>query len=313
MNTDVVYYGMDVAKATLELAGPTGGRTFPNTARGHVHLLGWLAALPGPAQVIGEATGGYERAIVAALQVAGVAVSIVNPRSVRAFAQARGPTAKTDRLDAALLRDYGVTLQPVAHRAPSAAQAELATLASGYQYVIATIVREQGHREHLAHPLLLRQHDARLRQLERQRAELETALAQALAHDHALAARAERLEQVDGIGRKTAVSLLAFLPELGTLQPGQAAALAGLAPFNRDSGKWHGKRMIRGGRAAVRKALYMAALSASRANAVLAPFYQRLIARGKPAKVALTAVMRKLVEYANRLLAQPQSISPCSP
>jgi transposase len=313
MNTEVVYYGMDVAKATLELAGPTSSRTFPNTARGHVQLLGWLAALPGSAHLVCEATGGYERAMVAAGQAAGMAVSIVNPRAVRALAQARGLSAKTDALDAALLRDYGVRLKPAPTRVPSAAQAELATLASGYQYVIASIVREQGCREHLTHALLLRQQDARLRQLERQRDQLEAELAQALATDPPLRQRADRLEQVQGIGRKTAISLLAFLPELGTLRPGQAAALAGVAPFNRDSGKWRGKRLIQGGRPAVRRALYMAALTASQRNPVLAPFYQRLIARGKPAKLALTAVMRKLIEYANRLLAQPQSISSCTP
>lgn len=312
MNNEIVYYGMDVAKATLELAGPAGRRSCPNTARGHAQLLGWLVGQSGPGQVICEATGGYERAAVGALQAAGVAVSIVNPRQVRDFARARGRLAKTDPLDAALLRDYGATLKPAPATVPSAAQAELTTLANEYQYMVYAIVREQGHREHLVHPLALRHSDARLRLLERQRDQLETALAQALAADTALRQRADRLEQVKGIGRKTAVSLLAFLPELGSLRPGQAAALAGVAPYNRDSGKWHGKRLIQGGQPAARRALYMASLSASQFNPVLREFYQRLIARGKPAKVALTAVMRKLVEHANRLLAQPQNISPCA-
>ena len=140
---------MDVAKATLVLAGPTGGRTFPNTARGQVQLLGWLAAGPGSAHLVCEATGGYERAVVAAVQTAGVAVSVINPRAVRALARACGLSAKTDPLDAALLRDYGVRMQPASTRAPSAAQAELATLARGYQYLIASIIREQGDGEHL--------------------------------------------------------------------------------------------------------------------------------------------------------------------
>jgi transposase len=224
MNTQHVYYGMDVAKATLELAGPAGGQTFPNTPRGHAQLLAWLTAQPGPARVVGEATGGYERAVVAALHAAGIAVCVVNPRAVRDFARAQGRLAKTDRLDAAVLRDFGQTLHPAPTPAPSAA-----------------------------------------------------------------------------------------LPELGALHPGQPAALVGVAPFNRDSGQWRGPRRIQGGRPAPRKAPYMAALSASQHNPVLAPFYQRLVARGKPKKVALTAVMRKLVEHANRLLAQPANISPCTP
>lgn len=313
MNTEVVYYGMDVAKATLELAGPTGGRTFPNTPRGHVHLLAWLMAQSETARVVCEATGGYERGVRTALQAAGLGVCVVNPRAVRDYARAKGWLAKTDPLDARVLRDFGVTLHPPPTQAPSAAQAKLVALATEYQYIVASITREQGHQEHLVEPLTRRVSEARMRQLERQRGQLEAALAQTLAADAALADRAVRLDQVVGIGRKTVVSLLAFLPELGRLNSGQAAALAGVAPFNRDSGKWHGKRLIQGGRPAARKALYMAALSASQDNPVLAPFYQRLIARGKPKKVALTAVMRKLVEHANRLLAQPSNISSCTP
>ena len=301
-----------MAKAHVGTRRPTGGRTFPNTARGHVQLLGWLAALPGAAHLVCEATGGYERAVVVAGQAAGLAMSIVNPRAVRALAQARGLSAKTDALDAALLRDYGVRLKPAPARVPSAAQTELATLASGYQYVIASIVREQGYREHLTHALLLRQQAARLRQLERQRDQLETDLAHALATDPALRQRAGQLEQVQGIGRKTAISLLAFLPELGTLRPGQAAALAGVAPFNRDSGKWHGKRLIQGG-LAVRRALYMAALTASQRNPVLALFYQRLIshAANPPRSLSLpSCVTRRICQPAPRSTAKYR---PCTP
>jgi transposase len=311
MNTEIVHYGTDVAKATLEINGASGGPSLANTARGHTQLLAWLAQQPGVPHVICEATGGYERAMVAALQAAGVRVSVVNPHRIRAFARARGVAAKTDRLDAAVLRDYGICLAPAPTTPLSAVQLELAALATEYQYVVASITREQGHAELLVHPQAQRHSEARVRQLERQRDQLEAALAQALEADPQLSQHATRLEQVEGIGRKTVVSLLAFLPELGRLRPGQAAALAGVAPFNRDSGKWCGKRMIGGGRPAVRRALYMAALSAAKHNPVLAPFYQRLRTRGKPAKVALTAVMRKLIEHANRVLAQSQNLSPC--
>jgi transposase len=312
MNTEVVYYGMDVGKTTLELAGPAGGRTFFNTPRGHGQLLAWLAAQAGPARVVCEATGGYERAVVAVLHAAGLTVCVINPQLAHDFAGAQGRLAKSDSMDAGGLREFGQKMDPRPTPAPSAIQTELVALVNEYQYVVASMTREKGHQEHLAQPLVKRLSEARMNQLDRQREQLEKAIAQTLAKDAAMSQRAARLEEVAGIGRKTAVGLLAFLPELGRLQPGQAAALAGVAPYNRDSGQWHGKRMIKAGRPAARKVLYMSALSASQDNPVLAPFYQRLVARGKPKKVALTAVMRKLVEYANRILAQPSKISSCA-
>jgi len=312
MNTEIVYYGMDVAKATLELAGPAGGQTFANTPRGHGQLVAWLKAQAGAAMVVCEATGAYERAVVAALHAADLIVCVANARAVRDFARAKGLLAKTDRIDARVLRDFGLALHPRATPALSAAQIALNALATEYQYVVASITREKGHAEHLTNPQVCSLSEARIAELDRQRKKLLTALAHALKSNPTLAEQVKRLRQAKGIGLKTAISLLAFLPELGTLEQGQAAALAGVAPFNRDSGKWHGKRSIQRGRPAVRKALFMASLTASRRNPVLAPFYQRLLERGKPKKVALTAVMRKLVEYANRLLATPQKISPCA-
>jgi len=312
MNTEVVYYGMDVGKTTLALAGPADGRTFFNTPRGHGQLLAWLVAQSGSARVVCEATGGYERAVVAALHAAGLTVCVINPQVAHDFARVKGRLAKTDPMDAGGLREFGQTMAPRPTPAPSAAQAELVALVNEYQYVVASMTREKGHQEHLAQPLVERLSAARMSQLERQREQLEKAIAQTLAADAELSQRAARLDQVAGIGLKTAAGLLAYLPELGRLKHGQAAALAGVAPYNRDSGKWHGKRMIQAGRPAARNVLYMSALSASQDNPVLAPFYQRLVARGKPKKVALTAVMRKLVEYANRILAQPQKISSCA-
>jgi len=312
MNTEIVYYGMDVAKATLELAGPAGGQTFPNTPRGYGQLLAWLMAQPGLAKVVCEATGGYECAVEAALQAANVTVCVVNARAVRDFARAKGWLAKTDHIDARVLRAFGIALEPAPTVATSAAQAELSALATEYRYVVASLTREKGHAEHLTDTLVCRLSGVRIKELERQRKALFAALTRALENNPVLAARAQRLRQAKGIGAKTAISLLAFLPELGSMDQGQAAALAGVAPFNRDSGKWRGKRHIQGGRPAGRTALYMAALTASKRNPVLAPFYRRLRSNGKPPKVALTAVMRKLVEHANRLLAQPQNISPCA-
>ena len=225
MNTQVIYYGMDVAKATLELAGPAGGRTFANTARGHAQLLGWLAAQPGPAHVVAEATGGWERAVAGALQAAAVLVSIVNARQVRDYARATGRLAKTDRIDAVVLGDYGRACGPVPTPAASPAQVELTALAQEHRHVVRACVRERNRLEHLVHPPVLRLARARVRQLERQAAQIQEQLAQVLAAHGEMADRAARLEQVCGIGRKTAVNLLAFLPELGRLRPGRSGPL----------------------------------------------------------------------------------------
>ena len=198
MNTKIVYYGMDVAKATLELADPAGGQTFPNTPRGHGQLLVWLTAQSGPAQIVCEATGGYERAVVMALHAAAVTVCVVNPRAVRDFARAQGRLAKTDRIDARVLRDFGLALHPVATPALSAAQTELAALATEYQYVVASITREKGHAELLTHPLGRRLSTARIAALDRQRKDLLVALTRVLKDNPALAERAQRLRQAKG-------------------------------------------------------------------------------------------------------------------
>jgi transposase len=195
---------MDVAKATLELAGPTGGLACPNTARGHAQLLAWLVRQPGPAHVVGEATGGYERAVVAALQAAAVTVSVINPRQAREFARARGGLAKTDRLDARVLRDYGAACAPMPTTAPSPAQAELTALVQEYQHVVVAGVQEANRLELLTHPRMLRLARARVRLLERHAEQIQEQIAEVLADHRELADRAARLEQVCGIGRKTA-------------------------------------------------------------------------------------------------------------
>ena len=306
MNTNPVHYGMDVAKATLELAGPTQARTFSNDATGHAALVGWLAGTP--AHIVCEATGGYERAVVAALHQAGVPASVLNPRAARDFARACGQAAKTDALDAQLLRRFGATLRPAPTPPAPAEQQLLHELMQTHRHLQNLLTAEQNALEHLAATPLRELARARVVLLEQQRDEVHqrvrALLAQQATHQH----RAERLQQIQGVGPITAWTLLAYLPELGTLPAGKAAALAGLAPRNRDSGQWRGKRTIGGGRTQVRQSLYMAAVTASRHNPILRPFYQRLIQAGKPAKVALTAVMRKLVELANHLLQNPNFI-----
>ncbi|MBL9188790.1 MAG: IS110 family transposase, partial [Opitutaceae bacterium] len=295
------FIGVDVAKLTLAIQFPDHLWSTPNTAPGHAAFLARLQPL-GAVHVICEATGGYERALVLALHQAGVAVSVINPRQIRDFARACGRLAKTDAIDASILRDYGERLRPAADAPPAAGEAEFAELVRARQELVALVTDEINRREHARLPVLVRLSHARQRQLEKQLAELDRLIDAHIAAQAELAAKAERLQQVAGVGRVSALTVLALVPELGRIGDAQASALVGVAPLNRDSGQFRGQRHIHGGRAAVRRVLYMAALAAVRHNAILKAFYQRLRDRGKPAKVALTAVMRKLTVLLNRLL-----------
>lgn len=306
-HTSLVFIGVDVAKLTLAIQFPDHLWSTANTAHAHASLLTRLRQL-GAVHVICEATGGYEQPLVFALHQAGIAVSVINPRQVRDFARACGRLAKTDAIDAALLRDYGAALHPAADPVPPAGSAEFAETVRARQDLVALITDEINRREHARLPALLKLSHARQKLLERQLAALDTLIAEHIQAHAALATKAQRLQQVQGVGRVSAFTLLALLPELGSLRDTEAAAIVGVAPMNRDSGQFRGQRHIHGGRAAVRRVLYMAALTAIVHNPILKAFYQRLRKNGKPAKLALTAVMRKLIILLNRLLKNPQFI-----
>ena len=298
------YIGVDVAKPELAIQFPDRSWSTTNTPRG---LTAFIAALKplGSVHVVCESTGGYERALVLALHAADIPVNAINPRQIRDFARACGRLAKTDALDAAIIRDYGCRLQPPRDPAPAPGQPEFAELVRARQDLVALITDESNRREHTRLPTLLKLSRARQRQLEKQLATLDALIDAHLTQHATLRAHATRLQQVAGVGRITAVTLLALMPELGTLRDAEAAALAGVAPLNRDSGQHRGQRHIHGGRATVRRVLYMAALTATVHNPILKAFYQNLRQKGKPAKLALTAVMRKLVILLNRLLKNP--------
>ena len=300
-----LFLGVDVAKLTLAIQFPDRLWSTANTAHGHAAFLAKLHAL-GSVHVICEATGGYERALVLALHQAGVAVSVINPRQVRDFARACGRLAKTDAIDAAVLRDYGQKLGPAPDAPPVEGEAELAELVRARQELVALLTDEINRREHARLPALVKLSLARTKQVEKQLAQLDALLDAHVAARAALTAKAERLQQVAGVGRVSALTVLALLPELGRIGDAQASALVGVAPLNHDSGQFRGQRHIHGGRAALRRVLYMAALAATRHNTILKAFYLRLREKGKPAKVALTAVMRKLTVLLNRLLKNPQ-------
>lgn len=306
MNQNIapVYAGLDIAKATLQLHVQNQSYDLSNTPSGHAQLLKRIATIPG-IHVICEATGGYERMVVAALQAANLAVSVINPARARQFARAAGKAAKTDPIDAAMLAAFGQALKPAVTPPRSPVEIKLAALVSRRVQLLELRVAEAQRADTCSELALRKLFTAWLVQIERQITKVEALIEALLAEQVSLAKQVQRLDEIMGVGRVTAVTVLATMPELGQLNRRQAAALAGLSPYNRDSGKWTGKRYIGGGRAGVRRALYMAALSASRSNHILKPFHDRLVAAGKPAKLALTAVMRKLIVLMNYLLKSP--------
>jgi transposase len=303
-----IYAGLDIAKHNLQLHLAGRFCDLPNSAAGHRRLLKLLAKNPG-VQVICEATGGYERDVVAALHQAAIPVSVLNPARVRYFARAQGQRAKTDPIDAAVLTAYGKALGPKVTPPRTPGQEQLTELVRRRGQLVELLVAQRQQAERLTLPGLLRQARKLIRQLEADLEQIQHQLQELQAQDRSLEQRAQTLQTIAGVGSVTACAVLAELPELGTLNRAQAAALAGLAPHPRESGQWQGRRSIGGGRPAARRSLYMAALVASRSNPILKEFYQRLRAAGKPAKVALTAVMRKLVVLMNHLL-KPLSLEP---
>jgi transposase len=301
-NTAPVYAGLDIAKATLQLHFQNRQFSLANTAAGHAELVQQLRALP-KTHVVCEATGGYERAVVAALQVAGLPVSVINPAQVRHFALAQGGRAKNDPLDAAVLTAYGQSFTPAATPIPDAVLAELRALVQWRLQLKDQLTRTRQFGEQAILPVVRRQQAKLILHLEKQIDTVETELAKALARAPRCQAQVRELATLDGVGTLTAVSVLCQMPELGQLNRQQAAALAGLAPWTRQSGPWEGQRHIGGGRAVIRHALYMSAVVLARqTETTLGKFYAHLREAGKPAKVALTAVMRKLLLQMNQTL-----------
>lgn len=295
------YVGIDVSKSTLDLdVRPRGERhQYSNDAAGIAQLVKQLRKVR-PVLIVCEATGGWERLLVGALAVAHLPIVVVNPRQVRDFAKATGRLAKTDRLDAEIIARFGEAVRPQPRALPSADARALDDLVTRRQQLIEMRTAE-GNRLRLATGRLRQQLDEHLGWLDRQLDDLDKELDHALRTSPVWREQADVLRSAKGVGPILTATLLSALPELGHLNHKEIAALVGVAPFNRDSGLWRGKRQIWGGRAPVRAVLYMASLSAVRTNPVLRSFYQRLINAGKLQKVALVACMHKLLTILNAM------------
>ena len=302
MNKAVVYIGVDVAKASLDVAWAERSRRFANNKSGLSALTKWVKQSPFAVHLICEASGGYERGLLDAAEQNAIKVSLVQANRVRQYARAAGILAKTDKVDARVLCAFGSAMQPEPTPPLSAQQKRLRELETQRQHLSRMMVAEQNRLAQLNDKELQRLTRSLLATLKKQMAAIDMRMVGLIAEDQTLKQKAQKLTAIAGVGTRTAMLLLARMPELGTLNRTQAAALAGLAPFNRDSGTLRGKRTIFGGRRALRCGLYMAALVAARHNLILRNFYQRLRSNGKPHKVALTAVMRKLLLALNHTL-----------
>jgi transposase len=314
----MTYVGIDVSKAHLDVCVRPSGEAFrvANDEAGHAQLLTKLAS-SSPTLTVMEATGGFETAAAAALASAGIVLAVVNPRQVRDFAKATGRLAKTDTLDAAVLAQFAEVVKPEARPLDDAQTSELAAMVSRRRQLVDMLTAET-NRMHGARSDRLRKHIYKhVTWLRRQLKDVDRDLDTKLRETPGWREKEDLLRSVPGVGPVLSRTLLAELPELGTIDRGKIAALVGVAPLNRDSGTMRGKRAIWGGRASTRTVLYMATIAATRCNPVLRGLYQRLVASGKAKKVAIVACMRKLLIILNAMvrdgkhwtLSQPQEHS----
>jgi transposase len=293
------YIAIDIAKDTLQVQSESDAFCVANNERGITELLGKIDR--NTAHVVCEATGGYERLLVQTMHDQDVTVSLINAARARAFANSDGLKAKTDAIDAQSLLDFAQQKNPRPTEPQTAAQRQLRDLLDRRSHLTEQIAREKNRLQ--KSPKSTRKSIERMiKFVEGELKKIEKEIEKCTEEDDELKAKRECLESITGVGKTTALTVLAYLSEIETLGRGPVAALAGVAPFNRDSGKFQGKRRIQGGRAQVRKCLFMAAQSAARYNPVIKAYVQGLRARGKSYKSAITAAMRKILLYMKTLL-----------
>jgi transposase len=302
MSPPTLFVGIDVAKQWLDVAEGAAAKPWrvSHDQAGIESLVARLTAIQ-PQLVVLEATGGYESGLAIALETAGLPAVITNPKRVREFARSKGQLAKTDALDARILAAFGESVRPQIRSLPDEATRELRAMVRRRQHLQEMLIAEKG-RERLATAAVLRHIEASEAYLRSQLEAVDAEIDQLISSNTAWLAEDKLLQGIKGVGRVLAVTLLAEVPELGHLDRKEIASLIGVAPFNQDSGKRRGQRRVSGGRPRVRAALYMAALVGSRHNPSLRDMYTRLVAAGKPKKVALTACMRKLLTVLNAIV-----------
>jgi transposase len=303
MNAPATFLGIDVSKARLDIASRPDGAAWhvPNDPQGIAALVARLSRQP-PTLVALEATGGYEIPVAAALATAGLPVAVINPRQARDFAKATGQLAKNDRIDARILAHFAGAIRPEPRPLPAAEIRSLDALLARRRQLLEMLTMEQNRLGSCTDPAVRTDLQAHLTWLSERLIISEKELSAAVRASPVWREKDDLLRSIKGIGPVVSQTLLAALPELGAVTNREAAALAGLAPYDDDSGQRRGVRHVRGGRAEVRAVLYMAALSAARYNPALKAFHDRLERRGKKAKVILTAVARKRVVLANAVL-----------
>lgn len=303
---NITYLGLDISKNKLDLAGPNiKHRTFENNTVGIDQLLKYLSSLSIPSlHLVLEPSGGYERKVILALMKAGFPVSRVPGHQVRCFARSLGKLAKTDKIDALLLAQFGKERQPCKLKEADESLESLRSLYRRREDLL-RLKNQDSNRLETASASLREHLQTSIDFFSKQLSQIQEMIKKEISLNEEAKKKIERLTSVQGVGAQTALTLLLSMPELGSLNDKQSAALVGVAPYNKDSGKYSGYRSIRGGRAQVRKILYMAALAAARFNPILRAFYQRLLSNGKKPKVALVAVMRKLIILLNKLIKQP--------
>lgn len=304
-----VFVGIDVSKARLDVCRLADGElaSYAYDAQGLASLKAWLAEQP-PTLIVLEATGGLETIVTAELAAAGLPVAVVNPRQVRDFARALGILAKTDAIDAVVLARFAQDVRPEARPLPGEKDREFADLVARRRQLVALQTAETNRLQQASSDVVAKSIKRLRESLTKQIATIERQLRERLRKSPLWREKDELLRSVYGVGDVTSRTLLAELPELGTLNRRQISSLVGVAPLNRDSGKWRGRRTIWGGRGSVRAALYMAALTARRAYPPIKSFYERLLHKGKTHKVAITACMRKLLTILNAIL---RTKTPC--
>jgi len=313
-HTIAVNIGIDISKATLDVATYPDGKLsqFANDATGHKALVSWLGQMDLRC-ITFEPTGPYHRKLEQCLNKQGLPFAKINPRQARRFAEATGKLAKTDRVDALMLARFGAVLEPPKNIGKSQSVELLGELATARRALIKDRVATKTRQHNLTIALLQRQTKQRLKQIEAQIKAIDSQCRNLIKADDRLNNSFDILLSMPGIGEITAVIILAEMPELGTMDKRQVAALAGLAPIARQSGAWKGKSFIRGGRANLRRALYMPALMAIRTNKEFKHKYDTMRNAAKPAKVAFTAVMRKLIILANALIRDQRKWSETMP